>query len=171
MEKKMKRFALVLMGIFAAVWIFSGCSMVNKSESSSPGKVIEDSSSGSDSQRVVTFSVIGKGLEPENALTKGEAKLLAERAAVADGYRQFVEKIRGVYVDAYMQLGSGMVQQDVIKTKTQSWLRGVEVMEIRQGEYNITEAHMQLRINFKKQGMIWWPSGIPNKPSRGLLPS
>jgi hypothetical protein len=113
--------------------------------------------------RVVTFRVTGKGLEPENALTKGEAILMAERAAVADGYRQLVEKVRGVYVDAYMKAGRGSVNQDTIQVQTQSWLRGTEVMEITQADYGITLARLRLRINFSKKGMVWWPVGIADK--------
>lgn len=85
---------------------------------------------------------------------------MAERAAVADGYRQLVEKVRGVYVDAFMKAGRGTVNHDAIQVHTQSWLRGTEVMEITQGEYGITNARMRLRINFSKDGMVWWPVGI-----------
>ena len=65
----------------------------------------------------MSFYVTGKGLEPENALTKGGAVLMAERAAVADGYRQLVEKVRGVYVDAFMKAGRGTVNHDVIQVQ------------------------------------------------------
>ncbi|MDA8134972.1 MAG: hypothetical protein M0T82_10135 [Desulfobacteraceae bacterium] len=120
-----------------------------------------------DDQKIVTFYVIGKGLEPENALSKGEAVLMAERAAVADGYRQLVEKLRGVYLEAFMRAGRGTVDQETIQVQTQSWLRGTEIMEITQGQYGITMARMSLRINFTRDGMIWWPVGIGRdvKPS------
>jgi hypothetical protein len=111
-------------------------------------------------QKVVTFMVIGKGLEPENALSKGEAVLMAERAAVADGYRQLVEKVRGVYVDAFMRAGRGTINYDTIQVHTQSWLRGTEVMEIYPGDHGIINARLRLRINFDKDGMVWWPFGI-----------
>lgn len=125
--------------------------------------MLDSSVQGSVNQKIVTFQVMGKGLEPENALTKGEAILMAERAAVADGYRQLVEKVRGVYVDAYMKAGRGTVNQDIIQVHTQSWLRGTEVMDITQGAYGITVARLRLRINFSKKGMIWWPVGIADK--------
>ncbi|MCG8638783.1 MAG: hypothetical protein MI862_03560 [Desulfobacterales bacterium] len=118
--------------------------------------------------KVVTFDVIGKGIEPEDSLTKGQAVLMAERAAVADGYRQFVEKIRGVYVDAYMKAGYGAVNWDVVKTSTQSWLRGVELVEVKHGAFGIIEAHMQLRVNFVKDEMVWWPAGIDDNTSASL---
>jgi hypothetical protein len=136
---------------------FWGCS------TGGPGGVLDSSVQSSVNEKVVTFQVVGKGLEPENALTKGEARLMAERAAIADGYRQLVEKLRGVYVQAYMKAGRGTVDQDIIETHTQSWLRGAEVMDITQKEYGITAARLRLRINFSKQGMIWWPMGLSDK--------
>lgn len=143
------------------LWAFStGCSTLGtNSSSTAPGQVLGQDKSGA-SGKVVTFEVVGKGLEPEKALTRGEAALMAERAAVADGYRQLIEKVSGVYVDAFMKAGSGTVNKETITTKAQSWLRGVEVVEIRKGEHGITEAHLQLSIYFAKKDMVWWPSGL-----------
>lgn len=154
-----KLLALSACSIVLSIW---GCTNFNFSQSG-PGGVLDSSAGKMVNQKVVTFQVTGKGLEPENALTKGEAVLMAERAAVADGYRRLVEEVRGVYVDAYMKAGRGVINQDEILVHTQSWLRGAEVMEITQAEYGITLAHMRLRINFSKKGMIWWPMGIADQ--------
>ncbi len=153
-----------LLALFACLIVLSlwGCTNTTSS-TGGPGGVLDSSANNAANQKVVTFQVTGKGLEPENALTKGEAILMAERAAVADGYRQLVEKVRGVYVDAYMKAGRGSVNQDTIQVHTQSWLRGTEVMDITQGEYGITLARLRLRINFSKKGMIWWPVGIADE--------
>ncbi|MCP4020198.1 MAG: hypothetical protein GY729_00005 [Desulfobacteraceae bacterium] len=153
----MKKFVIGFLGL-ALVAFLTACNVPYKT--SNPGDVLGAAPGGENNQRIVTFSVVGKGLEPETAMTKGEAILMAERAAIADGYRQFVEKLRGVYVDAFMKAGYGTVDMDVIKTKTQSWLRGVEIFEVKSASHGIVEAHMQLRINFTQKGMVWWPSGI-----------
>ena len=157
----MKKLSIVLLGFFVLVLFFSGCSSKSSSTAEGgPGKVLGPSGGESGGHKVVTFFVTGKGLEPENALSKGEAVLMAERAAVADGYRQLVEKLRGVYVDAFMRAGRGTVDYDTIQVHTQSWLRGTEIMELSQGEYGITNVRLRLRINFNKDGMVWWPVGI-----------
>jgi hypothetical protein len=150
---------LVLSASLLVMFLF-GCNQLGQSVSGAPGGVLNAAGGSADTHKIVTFYVTGKGLEPESALTKGEAVLMAERAAVADGYRQLVEKVRGVYVDAFMKAGRGTVNHDAIQVHTQSWLRGTEVMEITQGEYGITEARLRLRINFSKKGMVWWPVGI-----------
>lgn len=157
----MKKLSIVLLGVFVSVFLFAGCSVSGTSSTkASPGKVLGPSGGEKDKNKVITFMVVGKGLEPENALSKGEAVLMAERAAVADGYRQLVEKIRGVYVDAFMRAGRGTVNYDSIQVHTQSWLRGTEIMELYPGEYGITNARLRLRINFAKEGMVWWPVGL-----------
>lgn len=151
--------------LFIVVFVLTGCGTgltpITTSDTGGTGRVIGQANE----QKVVTFDVTGKGLEPETALTKGEAVILAERAAIVDGYRQLVEKIHGVYVDAYMKAGYGTVNHELIKTQTQSWLRGVEIVEIRHANHGITEVQMQLRVNFTKKGMIWWPSGIDSNVS------
>jgi len=154
----MRKLLVLSAGIL--VLFFYGCNIGSRTASSSPGGVLDSAAGSADNHKIVTFYVTGKGLEPENALTKGEAVLMAERAAVADGYRQLVEKVRGVYVDAFMRAGRGTINHDAIQVHTQSWLRGTEIMEITPGDYGITNARLRLRINFAKDGMIWWPVGL-----------
>jgi len=159
----MKKLCVVLSGIFVLIMFLSGCgknTVRPASTAGGPGKVLGPPGGEVDDHKVVTFFVIGKGLEPENALSKGEAVLMAERAAVADGYRQLVEKVRGVYVDAFMRAGRGTVDYDTIQVHTQSWLRGTEIMEVSEGQYGISNVRMRLRINFARDGMVWWPVGI-----------
>ena len=145
--------------LFFLVTVLVGLAGCN-SYFASPGPVIENDPGNSNDNRIVTFMVKGKGVEPEASITKGQARLMAERAAVADGYRQFVEKLRGVYVEAFTKSGYGIVDKDFLYTRTQSLLRGVEIKEITHGEYGIAQAVMELRVNFSRHGMIWWPEGL-----------
>ena len=56
----------------------SGCNTYK----ASPGLVLEKAPANSTNNRIVTFTVKGKGVEPEGALTKGQARLMAERAEI-----------------------------------------------------------------------------------------
>ena len=166
---KMKKIIALVFVLFITGFVLAGCSSSSKT-ALTPGEILGPKDA-AENKRIVTFYVTGKGLEPENALTKGEAVLMAERAAVADGYRKLVEKLRGVYVDAFMQAGRGTVDHELIRTHTQSWLRGTEVVEITEGRHGITNVRMRLRINFSKKGMIWWPAGIDDDVEPVLVPS
>lgn len=163
----MKKIGLLAAGIL--VLFFFGCAS-SQQNAAAPGGVTESSGDTADNRKVVTFYVTGKGLEPEDALTKGEAVIMAERAAVADGYRQMVEKIRGVYIDAMMKAGRGTVSQETIQVQTQSWLRGADITEITRGEYGITHAKIRLRIHFSKEGLVWWPDGMGGDVEPVVLP-
>jgi hypothetical protein len=154
---------LILILSLVSLLSFFGCN----SYKASSGPVIKTAGEDSGLNRVVTFTVTGKGIEPESALTKGQARLMAERAAVADGYRQFVEKLRGVYVEAMMSAGYGSVNEEFIQTRTRALLRGVQINEITHGQYGIAAAEMTLRVNFSRQGMIWWPEGLGDKLAYG----
>ncbi|SDT84584.1 LPP20 family lipoprotein [Desulfobacula phenolica] len=143
----MKKTSIMVCGLFFSVLFFSGCSRFNISSIAvGPGNICGMAGGEGYDQKMVAFQVIGKGLEPENALSKAEAVLMAQRAAVADGYRQLAEKVHGVYVDAVMQSGRGIITHDAIRVQTQSWLRGAEIMEIYQGDHGITNAKLRLKI-------------------------
>ncbi len=157
-ERKMKKTIFTGCLLLCLGMFLSSCGFSRSN--ASPGSVLGAKGS---NQKVVTFNVTGKGLEPEKALTRGEAILMAERAAISDGYRQLVEKIRGVYVEAYSKSGNGSIDYDLINTQTNSWLRGVKIVNIEQAAYGITKAHMQLSIYFAKRDMIWWPMGLGNE--------
>ncbi|MBF0303177.1 MAG: LPP20 family lipoprotein [Desulfamplus sp.] len=156
---------MVCFSLFSCVYVEKRAKTSNVS---STGGTVEYSDTDSTAlQRVVAFEVVGKGLIPETAINTGQGRLMAERAAISDGYRQLVEKVRGVYVDAYSQTTNGMIDYDVIRTKTQSWLRGVEILEVKEAGYGIFNAKLQLRIYFTESDMIWWPSGIGS----GVIPA
>ena len=161
---EMKHLCTVTIVLFFLSWGGMGCKTIDTQHDlkavASPGKVLGVAAHSEGRQKIVTFDVVGKGLEPESAISKGEAVLMAERAAVADGYRQLVEKISGVYVDAYSKAGFGTINQELIMTKAQSWLRGVDILELRQGKHGIIEARMQLNIYFSQRNMVWWPTGL-----------
>ncbi|MFO7883908.1 MAG: hypothetical protein R6U68_03720 [Desulfobacteraceae bacterium] len=133
------------------------CSHFKRNASSDYRNVLEENNS---ENKIVVFRVTGKGLAPETATSKGQALILAEKAAVADGYRMLAEKLRGVYIDAYMKTNNGVVDYEVVETQTHTWLRGAKVIDIVRSDFGITEAYMNLRVRFEKRNMIWWPDGI-----------
>lgn len=108
---------------------------------------------------VVTLHVVGRGIAPENAINKGQAIILGQGAARANGYVKLAEKVHGVYVDSYRQLGRGVIDIEIVHQETQAWLRGAEVLEYRQADNGIFEAYMRVRI-IVNQDHALYPMGI-----------
>ncbi len=95
---------------------------------------------------VVTLHAVGRGIAPEDATSRGQAIILGESAARANGYVKLAEKIFGVYVDSYRYLGKGKVDFEMVHQETQALLRGAEVLEYRQLEHGIFEVHMEVKV-------------------------
>lgn len=152
----MKGAMRLMMSLFLLVmFCFSGCSKLNHAAFEGTDETSVAVSS-RDSATVV-LSVTGKGIPPENSISRGQAILMGERAAVADGYRKLVEKVRGVFIEAYSRVGSGSVDQDVIQAETQAWLRGAEVLKVEKMDNDIYEAYMRLRISVDGNHVLWSP--------------
>ncbi len=117
--------------------------------------IIDDNSA-----KILTFHVIGRGLAPETATSKGQAILLGESAARANGYLKLVEKINGVYIDSYQRIGNGSVNYDIMHMETRAWLRGAEVMDVKEVNDGIFEAYMRVRIKVKKGHPLYHLSTI-----------
>jgi hypothetical protein len=70
-----------------------------------------------------TITVTGSGAAPDRG-SLPQKRLLAQRAAVADGYRQLAEIINGVHVDSETLVKDFVVESDVIKTQVSALVRG-----------------------------------------------
>lgn len=95
---------------------------------------------------VVTLHAVGRGIAPEDATSRGQAIILGESAARANGYVKLAEQIFGVYVDTYRYLGKGKVDFEMVHQQTQALLKGAEVLEYRQLEHGIFEVYMEVKV-------------------------
>lgn len=107
---------------------------------------------------VVTLHAVGRGIAPEDATSKGQAIILGESAARANGYVKLAEKIYGVYVDSYRRLGRGIVDYEIVHQETQALLKGAEVLEYRQLEHGIYEVYMEVKV-IVSHGHPLYPAG------------
>jgi hypothetical protein len=74
----------------------------------------------------ILVSVNGQGLAPVTG-TRQQKKLLAERAAIIDGYRKLSERLGGMILSAYSQAGKNNISVDQVTTETNTYLRGAQV--------------------------------------------
>ena len=87
------------------------------------------------------IEVIGQGMAPVNARNATHARMLARRAAVADGYRQLAEAVKGVEVESGTSVDYMMIQSDDIKLRVNTVIKGAQVVserEISGGGYEVT---------------------------------
>ena len=88
-----------------------------------------------------TVTVVGMGIAPPDAVNAAQARMLARRAAVADGYRQLAESIKGVNVDAESTVERMMTVSDVVNTKVSACIKGAQVVAEQitpDGGYEVT---------------------------------
>lgn len=93
-----------------------------------------------------TITVTGIGVAPSNTVNAAQAKGLAKRAAVVDGYRQLAEAVKGVSVDSESTVENMMVLSDTTKTRVQATIQGARIVETRYTPDGGCEVTMQVSI-------------------------
>lgn len=74
------------------------------------------------------IKVTGSGAAPSKAgMGVGQKRLLAQRAAVADAYRQLAELINGVQVDSETLVKDYVVESDIVRTKVSALIKGARL--------------------------------------------
>lgn len=92
------------------------------------------------------ITVTGMGVAPAGTYG-GQARILAERAARADAYRQFAEIINGVQVDAATSVEQMAVRSDVVSLKVSALIQGARVVSpARMTTDGVCEITMQLPL-------------------------
>lgn len=174
-EGTMKRHTILTTILCFMISVMSGCSALDyKGKKSDNNTGIEnppavsskndmDSSDSESDEKirtkaVVTLHAVGRGIAPEDAISRGQAIILGESAARSNGYVKLAEKIYGVYVDSYRLLGRGKVDYEIVHQETQALLKGAEVLEYRQLEHGIFEVYMEVKV-IVNQGHPLYPSG------------
>jgi len=96
-----------------------------KAESDVKSHAIQTFKNGNIDWTSKTISVVGVGAFKSNS-NQGQAqiRLLAERAAIVDGYRQLAEIINGVRVDSQTLVRDSMVESDIVKVKVEGFIKG-----------------------------------------------
>lgn len=126
-----------------------------------PKRNVIEESNVSENTRVVVFKVTGKGMAPENTVRRGEEMILGERAAVLDGYRLLIEKLKGAFIETYSKRKGVDIDMDTISSQARSYLKGVEIMDTRVDGYGVYHVDMQVRVFFGyNHELIWWPTGL-----------
>ena len=90
-----------------------------------------------------TITVVGSGI-PSPGTYGGQARLMAQRAATADAYRQLAEIVQGVQVDAETTVEMAMVQSDSVRLKVSALVKGAKIISKNFTSDGICEVTMEL---------------------------
>ena len=94
----------------------------------------------------IRISVIGEGVAPMNTASPAQAYALAKRAAIADGYRQIAEKVKGVRVEGQDLIKNMMVKRSTIRTSVNAMVRDANIVETTFKE-GLCEVEMEIVLS------------------------
>lgn len=77
-----------------------------------------------------TVRVTGSGAPPDRG-SLAQKRLMAERSATADAYRQLAEAMYGIRVNSETLVRDYVVESDVIKTYVQALIKGAQKIDLR----------------------------------------
>jgi len=95
----------------------------------------------------IRISVVGEGVSPLNTSSPAQAYALAKRAAIADGYRQIAEKVKGVRVEGQDTINNMMMQRSTVRTSVDATIRNANVVETSFKE-GLCEVEMEIVLTY-----------------------
>lgn len=89
------------------------------------------------------ITVVGSGI-PAYGMSGAQARLMAQRAATADAYRQLAEIVQGVQVDADTTVEMAMVKSDSVRLKVSALVKGAKIISRTFTNDGVCEVTMEL---------------------------
>jgi hypothetical protein len=97
----------------------------------------------------LVIAVVGQGVAPSVTASPAQAYALAKRAAMADGYRQIAEKVKGVQVEGQDTIKNLMLVQSSTRTSVEALVRGANVTNTTFKE-GLCEVEMEIALSYSR---------------------
>lgn len=140
----MKRHSLIQLLMAAALAVGTLSSSLSLSHPVH-AQVIQNLGSGSIDWTQGLIKVTGTGAPPAKG-SAAQKRLMARRAAIADGYRQLAELINGVRVDSETVVKDFVTESDTIRTQVSALIKGAKIGDTRYLSDGSVEVDMMLDL-------------------------
>ena len=94
----------------------------------------------------VTLRARGAGAPPAKAANAAQAKLMTERAAKVDAYRNLLEQAYGLQVTGSTSVRDFVTQSDTVRTQLDAFIRGAKVSDTRILDDGSVETEMEITM-------------------------
>ena len=117
----------------------SGCYVVPVEQEPAPVPVIV-------TWQPITVRAIGNGAPPAKAVNVAQARIMTERAAKLDAYRNLLENIYGVNISARSNVRDFILKNDSVKSRVDAYVRGAKVVHTMYHEDGGVEVEMEITL-------------------------
>lgn len=102
----------------------------------------------------IKITAKGAGAPPPKAVNQAQARLMTERAAKVDGYRNLLEQAYGVVVTSNTTVRDFVTQSDTIRASVEAYIRGAKVVDTRHLSDGSVEMEMELVLGYEFRRMF-----------------
>lgn len=96
----------------------------------------------------VVLRATGGGAPPEKAINPAQARLMTERAAKLDGYRNLLEQAYGVAIRGKSTVRDFVLKNDTIRSRVEAYIRGAKVTDTEYKEDGGVEVKMEVTLGY-----------------------
>ena len=131
----MKKTLWLVIGI---IFTLSGCYIVPVQQEPPPEPV---------EWQPVTIRAIGQGAPPSNPVNAAQARIMTERAAKLDAYRNLLEQAYGVNISGRSYVRDFILKNDSIKARVDAYVRGAKVLHTVYHDDGGVEVDMEVTLS------------------------
>lgn len=97
----------------------------------------------------ITIRATGGGAPPEKAINPAQARLMTERAARLDAYRNLLERAYGVAIRAKSTVRDFILKDDTIRSRVEAYIRGAKVIDTVYKDDGGVEVEMEVTLGYE----------------------